>query len=116
MGILLYHYTDKAGWKAIRSQIDWTFRAAQPPAPHRPFGAYFTDIRPTPKTLRTLSKRLRIPKCKTEFVFQFARADGLRQHHGGRDREMPICYSPTDYRVEVKRQKFEGPTDRLLEN
>lgn len=116
MVILIYHFTDKRGWNAIRSQVIWTFRAAQPLAADRPFGAYFTDIGPTRESLRTLHKKLRIPRRKQEFVFQFAGADGLLQYNGGQGRDKHIYYSPTDYQVEVKRQTFEGPTDRLLED
>ena len=41
---LVYHYMDQSGWNAIRSQIDWTFKAYQPPG-DRPFGVYFTTLR-----------------------------------------------------------------------
>lgn len=114
--LLLYHYTDKKGWNAIRSQVVWTFRAGQPLAADRPSGAYFTDIGPTRESLRTMHKRLRIPSLKQEFVFQFERADALLQYKGGRGRDRHIYYSPTDYRVEADRQTFEGPTEQLLED
>jgi hypothetical protein len=67
--IAVFHYTDKDGWNAIRSQRKWSFVAAQPKDEKRPFGAYFTDIAPTNDSLRTLHKRLRVPKVKQEFVF-----------------------------------------------
>jgi hypothetical protein len=52
----IFHYTDRDGWNAIRSQSVWRFKASQPNDPDRPAGCYFTDIPPTPANLRTLHK------------------------------------------------------------
>jgi NAD dependent epimerase/dehydratase family enzyme len=42
----LFHCTDLAGYKAIRSRVDWRFLASQPLGPH-PFGAFFTPLNAT---------------------------------------------------------------------
>jgi hypothetical protein len=31
----MFHYTDKAGWNAIRSQVIWLFKISQPKVPDR---------------------------------------------------------------------------------
>jgi hypothetical protein len=88
------HYTDQAGFNAIRALKPWVFRASQPPGDH-PFGAYFTTLAPdTPN----LARRLRIPRMKTEFVFTFADVGDLKPLHGGRGEF--IFYSPRDYSVD----------------
>jgi hypothetical protein len=98
----MYHYTDKDGYNAIRSQPIWLFLAEQPPG-DRPFGAYFTTLPPdTPN----LARRLRIPREKLNFVFDFTGRDGLRPIEGDRGRF--IFYSPSDYSVEPSRQVFAG--------
>ena len=79
-----FHYTDKDGWNAIRSQAVWRFAASKPRDPARPVGAYFTDVQPTPMTLRTLYKKIRVPKVKQAYVFWFVGSDGLSQLNGGR--------------------------------
>jgi hypothetical protein len=101
----VFHYTDKDGWNAIRSQVVWRFLASQPLAKDRPVGAYFTMIEPTPQNLRTLHKRIRVPKVKQEFVFWFVGAHGLEQLNGGRGRDRWILYSPVDYEVDKERQR-----------
>lgn len=101
----MLHYTDQAGWNAIRSQLDWLFHAHQPPAGH-PFGAYFTIL--PPDTIN-LAKKLRIPKRKREFVFCFTGYDGLIQIAGGRGDF--IWYAPNDYRVARESQTDNGRTD-----
>ena len=110
-----FHYTDRAGWNAIRSQKIWQFKAAQPRAPERPVGAYFTDIEPTAANLRTLYKRIRVPKVKQEFVFWFSGREGLQQWNNGRGRDRRIFYSPVDYNVEEDRQRQSGRTDSVQE-
>lgn len=57
----MIHYTDGDGFKAISSQVDWTFKAAKPPGPH-PVGAYFTPLSPHTADLCT---KLMIPRRKT---------------------------------------------------
>ena len=64
----IYHYTDEEGFKAIRSQKTWVFKASRPPGNHPGEGAYFTSLEPG--TLN-LAKRLRIPRDKVSFVFCF---------------------------------------------
>jgi hypothetical protein len=110
----IFHYTDKAGWNAIRSQTVWRFKAAQPADPDRPAGAYFTDIEPTEVNLRTLHKRIRVPKSKQEYVFWFVGDQGLIQVNAGRGRDKRIFVSPVDYDVEQERQKYGDVTGDLL--
>ncbi|MGO8898849.1 MAG: HYD1 signature containing ADP-ribosyltransferase family protein [Isosphaeraceae bacterium] len=104
----LFHYTDKDGWNAIRSQQTWCFKASQPVDPNRPAGAYFTDIEPDALNLRTLHKRIRVPKSKQEYVFSFVGNDGLKQLNGGRGRDRRIYFSPVDYDVIEERQRYVG--------
>jgi hypothetical protein len=111
----IFHYTDKDGWNAIRSQAAWRFKAIQPRASERPAGAYFTDIEPTQANLRTLFKRIRVPKPKQDYVFWFLGADGLQQLNGGRGRDKRIFYSPVDYEVIQERQKHGDATELLIE-
>src|SRR5258708_5185871 len=111
----MFHYTDKDGWNGIRLQKTWRFTAEKPPAKYRPIGAYFTDIEPTETNLKTLYKRIRVPKAKQEYVFKFTGVDGLRQIEGGRGRERHIFYSATDYDVVESRQQYEGPTAGIME-
>lgn len=99
----MYHYTDQAGYNAIRSQVVWRFVASQPPGGH-PFGAYFTTLgRDTPN----LAQRLRIPRSKVEYVFEFVDEGDLTPLPGGRGQY--IFYSPTDYLVDKPRQRYSGP-------
>lgn len=98
------HYTDQTGYQAIRAQIVWLFRAGQPPGNH-PFGAYFTTL---PRSTPNLAQRLRIPRSKTQFVFEFSDVGDLTSLPGGRGRY--IYYSPKDYDVAQPRQQYHGPT------
>ena len=111
----MFHHTDKTGWNAIRPQRVWQFKASQPRDPRRPRGAYFTNIEPTVQNLRTLYKRIRVPKLKQEYVFWFLGDEGLTQLRGGRRREKRIFFSPIDYNVAEDRQKYANTTDGLLE-
>lgn len=106
----MFHYTDKDGWNAVRSQPVWCFKANQPRDPIRPRGAYFTDIEPTASNLRTLYKRIRVPKAKQEYVFWFDGVVGLTRLNDARGRDKRIWFSPVDYNVEEPRQRYEGPT------
>lgn len=110
-----FHYTDKKGWNAIRSQLEWKFLAIQPKHSERPVGAYFTNIEPTVQNLKTLCKRLRIPKSKQEYVFWFTERTGLIQHNNGRGRDKVIFYSPVNYHVDQERQEHGDLTEDLLE-
>lgn len=112
----IFHYTDKNGWNAIRSQKTWRFTASQPKDPDRPFGVYFTDIEPSEENLRTLHKRLRIPKIKQDYVFWFTGIDGLTQLFGGRARDKRIYFSAVHYEVAEPRQKHGDKTQLLLED
>ena len=113
--INIFQYTDKDGWNAIRSQPRWRFKANQPKDPDRPKGAYFTDIEPTEANLRTLYKRLRVPKAKQEYVFWFVGTDGLTQLNDGRGRDKRIFFSPVDNEVAEQRQKYADLTEPLSE-
>jgi hypothetical protein len=104
VGMSQYHYTDQTGYNAIRSQATWRFIAQQPPGNH-PFGAYFT---PLPQTTRNLAQKLRIPRDKLKYVFEFTDAGDLTPLPGGRGQY--IVYSPTDYEVDKSRQRYHGPT------
>lgn len=108
-----FHYTDKQGWNGIRSQSVWLFKAGRPKDPQRPVGAYFTDIEPTEENLRTLYKRIRVPKAKQEYVFWFVGRDDLTQLFGGRGRDRRIFYSPADYLVAEVRQRHGGKPDAI---
>ena len=100
----MFHYTDLAGYNAIRAQPVWRFKACQPPGDH-PVGAYFTSYgRDTPN----LARRLRIPKEKVEYFFEFQDAGDLQPLPGGRGKR--IFYSPKDYDVDSTRQIDSGPT------
>ncbi|WP_437610720.1 hypothetical protein WMF20_03665 [Sorangium sp. So ce834] len=98
------HFTSKTGYNAIGSQLDWCFKASEPPADH-PKGAYFTTLSPEAPNLAV---RLRIPREKLEFVFKFHDAGDLKPLHGGRGTY--IFYSPVDYTVTQERQEFKGAT------
>ncbi len=104
----VFHYCNKSGWDGIRSQKIWVFKASQPKAKDRPVGAYFTDIEPTKDNLRTLHKRIRIPKKKRAYLFYFTGMEGLAQLNDGRGRDKRIFYSSTDYSVSKERQLFNG--------
>jgi hypothetical protein len=100
--LVMNHFTDTDGFKAIAASTTWRFVADQPPGDH-PFGAYFTTASPDdPK----LWKKLMIPKRKREFVFSFVDRGDLTPLRGGRGRF--IFFSPEDYEVEPVRQLFAG--------
>jgi hypothetical protein len=100
----LFHYTDQVAYNAIKSQVVWHFVAAKPPGKH-PFGAYFTTL---PRNTKTLAQRLRIPKSKIEYFFEFTDVGDLTPLSGGRGQF--IFYSPTDYDVDQGRQQNNGVT------
>jgi hypothetical protein len=95
----MFHYTNRVGFNAIRAQVVWLFRAATPPGEH-PFGAYFTDL---DERTPNLANRLRIPKEKTEHLFDFTDAGDLEPIRGSRGRH--IFYSPGNYPVAPDRQR-----------
>jgi hypothetical protein len=99
----VHHFTNEVGFNAIRSQVDWFFRASKPPGDH-PRGAYFTTCPPGTKKL---AKKLGIPRSKTEFYFSFLADDGLLPLRGGRGAY--VKYSPTDSTVPRARQVSHGP-------
>lgn len=74
------HFTDRAGFNGIRAKPIWVFLASQPPGEH-PFGAYFTTLGPA---TRNLAQRLRIPRTKLTFIFEFTGTVGLEPLEGGR--------------------------------
>jgi len=112
----MFHYTDKVGWNAIRSQVTWVFKTSQPKDPDRPKGAYFTDIEPSAVNLRVLYKKIRVPREKQEYVFWFTGADGLTQLNNGTGRDKRIFFSPTDYEVANERQRYGNATQSLSES
>jgi hypothetical protein len=98
------HYTDLTGYNAIRAAEVWHFRAHQPPGNH-PFGAYFTTL---PRGTPNLAQRLRIPRAKVQYVFEFTDVGDLIPLPGGRGQF--IFYSPHDYDVDKTRQLYSGAT------
>lgn len=100
----MFHYTDLAGYNAISSQVVWHFLAGQPPGDH-PFGAYFTTLG---RTTKNLAQKLRIPKSKIGYFFEFIDIGDLTPLPGGRGEY--IFYSPIDYDVDVPRQLDHGVT------
>ena len=80
--------------------------AGQPPASQHPPGAYFTTLG---RTTPLLAQRLRIPRSKIEYVFEFTDAGDLEAIDGGRGAF--IFYSRTDYQVDEPRQTYAGPRD-----
>jgi hypothetical protein len=100
----MFHYTNKTGFNGVRSQLVWLFKAMKPPCEH-PLGAYFTDL---DDRTHNLANRLRIPKEKTEYLFQFVDAGDLKAIPGARGRH--IFYSSLDYPVEPGRQVRHGPS------
>lgn len=104
-----FHYTNDAGYKAIRAQPVWVFKISKPPGDH-PGGVYFTTLPPeTPK----LALRLRIPRTKLEFAFCFLDRGDLVPIPGGRGKF--ILYSPSDYSVDEQRQVAAGTTNNVAE-
>lgn len=101
------HFTNKEGFNAIRSQVDWTFVARQPAAAHNPVGAYFTTYE---KDEPELSVRIFVPREKLAYVFTFEDVGDLSVLPGGRGRNKRIFFSPRDYVVGKTRQQFEGAT------
>ena len=103
----ILHYTDDAGYKAIASQMDWTFKPSQPPGENE-YGAYFTTL---PPDAPRFSARTRIPYDKQKFVFAFVGLDGLKPKEGGRGDY--ILWLPSDYVVEEARQRYHGSSEEL---
>src|SRR6266404_4146918 len=96
------HFTDKGGYNGIGAQPIWQFIASKPPGNH-PFGAYFTTLNSDhPK----LAQKLRLPKEKLEYLFQFVDEGDLTPLPGGRG--LFIFFSPQDYHVDIPRQLFAG--------
>lgn len=89
---VMFHYTDQAGYNAIKATVDWCFHARQPPPRDHPVGAYFTIL---PPTTGKLAKRLRIPARKVEYFFSFTAGNELKPLMG--DRGDYIYYSPGNY-------------------
>lgn len=70
-----------------------------------PPGAYFTRLEPgTPG----LAKKLRIPKRKLEYVFEFVDRGDLTPIAGDRGLRGFSVYFPGDYEVEPSRQRYDG--------
>ena len=93
------HFTDDNGYKAISSQLTWTFKASQPPG-GRPYGAYFTTL---PHDDWALSNKLRIPKVKLAFFFSFLDDGTLKPLRGGRGNF--VFYATVDHHVPPPRQQ-----------
>ncbi len=100
---LIFHYTDRAGYNAIRATVDWCFKASRPPRPGHPVGAYFTIL--DPGTIG-LARRLRISRSKVAYVFVFKDHGGLAMLRGMRGAF--VLYSPRDYIVEPCHQLDSG--------
>jgi hypothetical protein len=112
----MFHYTDKDGWNAIRSQIDWQFKVSQPKDPDRPVGAYFTDLEPSAVNLRVLFKKIRVPREKQKYVFWFDGEGELTQLNKGTGRDKHIFFSPVEYIVVKNRQNYSGQTEDIAED
>jgi hypothetical protein len=98
------HKCGRVQWDTRASSI-WRFVASQPPGDH-PRGAYLTTLgRDTPN----LAARLRIPKAKVEYFFEFTNVGDLKPLRGGRGSY--IFYSPEDYEVGPSRQLNRGKTE-----
>jgi hypothetical protein len=100
----MHHYTDRRGYRGISSQPMWLFEAHQPPGDH-PRGAYFTTL---PPTTPNLAVRLRIPREKLTYGFDFTDVGDLVPLRGGRGDY--VLYSPEDYAVAPERQNASGET------
>jgi len=111
----MFHYTDKPGWNAIRSQIVWQFKISVPKDPNRPKGAYFTDLEPSPTNLRVLYKKIRVPREKQEYVFWIKGVDDLTRLNNGTGRDKRIFFSPIDYQVAEEHQLYGNVTQVLSE-
>jgi len=103
----MFHYTDDDGHKAISAQMDWLFKASQPPGDNER-GVYFTTLRPD---ANRFSARTRIPKDKQRCVFAFRGDEGLRPKEGGKGAY--IFWTPDDYLVVESRQVYDGPSEEL---
>lgn len=97
------HFTDKAGWNAIRAAPTWRFKAFQPPQKAHPVGAYFTTLGPNEPNLFS---KIRVPKVKQMYLFSFLDVGDLKPLDS--DRGAWIFYSPTDYDVGRERQTYQG--------
>jgi hypothetical protein len=103
----VYHYTDKEGYNAVRASPVWVFKIHQPPKKENPVAAYFSKL--APDTL-LLAAKLRVGKKKIEFVFEFDDAGDLKPLSPRR--ELHILLSTQDYRVDVERQRYDGPANQ----
>lgn len=103
----MLHYTDKSAYNSISAGTDWLFKASKPPGNHE-VGAYFTTLNPNTPNLAT---RLRIPKSKLEYVFNFSGQQGLQPLDGGRGDF--IFWSRKDYNVIKSRQLYDGLKDEM---
>ncbi len=101
------HFTNIAGYRAIRSQPVWLFKAVQPPARHNPPGAYFTTYSVDEPNLAV---KLFLPREKLKYIFSFEDKGDLLPLPGGRGRQGKIFYSPQDYPVVQERQTHHGET------
>ncbi len=109
--MLLFHYTNDKGYKAISSQRVWVFKASKPPGDHVK-AAYFTTL---PPGTRNLAKRLFVRGAveKVAFVFCFSGGEDLQPLPGGRG--MFVFYSEEDYAVVEQRQVYDGSTSEARE-
>lgn len=103
----ILHYTDVDGFKAISSQKEWTFKAAQPRGENE-FGAYFTTL---PPDAHHLVARTMISAVKKDYVFAFVGAEGLQHKRGGKGKY--ILWTPENYMVDQTRQMYAGPSENL---
>lgn len=97
---VMYHFTDKEGYNAIRAGVEWRFKIGRPPKrdPEHPPAAYFTTLGPCEPNL----DRLRIPSGKRQYVFAFTDLGDLTPIRGGKGRY--ILFSNADYVVARVRQ------------
>ena len=106
--LVLFHYTDRVHFNAIRANSPWVFKARHQYRSGNPRGAYFTNLPPSAKNL---GRKLRVGPDKREFYFSFAEEGDLRVLSNDRGKDAQnIFYSPQDYYVEDDRQRHHGET------
>ena len=107
---LVFHYTNREGYNGIQGTV-WSFHARKQRVDKKPYGAYFTRLRPGSSNF---VRRLRLPKSKRKFVFAFLDVQDLTELRG--DGGEYILYSPTDYEVIRPRQRYFGSVEEWVEN
>ena len=107
--IVVYHYTDKKGYNAIRAGRgegkSWWFKATKPRADH-PVGVYLTPLGPDTEKLVT---KARISHAKSEYFFKFEIPESQLKRIRG-DRGRFVLYSANDLDISESQQIASGCT------